>query len=158
MKVLVATNELQGAVEGDYARGVDGELVTGVVAECCDGDACGCSRGWIGLGSSQATTTAMVVERQGLGADDVRDAVREYLRRSGWVELITAAIDADVSGPDAVDDPDGICRGDDPAEVIDEIVDEHIERIDEVCAHFPEGTVVSRRGTNVIARVVRRVA
>lgn len=151
MKVLVATNELQGAVRGDYAWGVEGELVTGVVEECCDGDACGCVRGWVGLGSSRPTTTAMVVERPELNEHDLRDAVDEWLRRSGWRDLIQQATE------DGEYEVDGV-RPDDPDAVIEELIDEHLEKIEMVCDVFPEGTVVVRRGDLVRARLLPRAA
>lgn len=154
MKVLVATKEMQGAVSGDYCWCVEGELVTGVVVECCEGDRCGCSRGWAGLGSSKATTTAMVVERPGLGEDDLWWAVRDYLERGGWVDLITESIDeARRAEEEGRPFDDGLVR-DDPEHVIDEIVAEHVEAIEEICRSFPDGTIVSRQGTLVAARVM----
>ena len=60
MLVLIATNELQGTAPDDYAWTVEGELVTPVATECASADRCGCARGFPGLESARATTTAMV--------------------------------------------------------------------------------------------------
>lgn len=66
MKVLVATSRTQGARDNDYHWCVDGELVRmGEVCECDQGDpdgGCGCGRGFAGLNSHRATTTALVAE------------------------------------------------------------------------------------------------
>lgn len=141
MRVLIATNELQSASSGDYSHTVEGELVTPVVAECADPDRCGCARGFPGLASARATTTAMVVDRPFIGIADLRDAVRSWLERGGWADLLSAGAE-----PDEVEG------------MLDEIVDEHVDAIDEVCAAFPLGTVVERHGTLLAARVVRGAA
>jgi len=120
MKVLVATNEGQGEVPGDYSWTVEGELVTLGAIECCDPDRCGCGRGFAGIASGRATTTALVVEHQHLGEDDLRAAVYDSLDRGGWIELL-----------------------EDEGEVID-LVDDHVQEIREACAAFPVGTIVGR--------------
>lgn len=135
MRVLIATTELQSAAAGDYAFTVEGELVTPIVAECHTPDDCGCSRGFPGLGSSRATTTAMVVDRPFITNDDLRDAVRDSLERDGWLDLI----------------------GDNAAE-IDDIIDEHVDVIDEICRTFPIGSVVERDGTLIASRSYRTAA
>lgn len=137
MLVLVATNEGQGELPGDYAWTVEGELVTPVVAECASGDRCGCTRGFPGLASSRATTTAMVVDLPHITEPELRDAVLASLERGGWLDLI----------PDEEAD-----------EIIGELVDEHVERITEVCAHFGSGALVGRRGTQVFDRSIARAA
>jgi len=147
MRVLVATNELQGMSTGDFAWGVDGELVTGVVEECRDGDECGCRRSWAGLGSSRATTTAMVVDRPAIGERDLREAIGEWLDRSGWGALVRQACEC---GECSVDGE----PADDPDVVIAELIDEHVEVIERVCSSFPVGTVVVRSGDLVFARAI----
>ena len=72
MLVLIATNELQGTSPDDYSFTVEGELVTPLAAECASGEQCGCDRGFPGLASGFATTTAMVAERPGVTKDDLR--------------------------------------------------------------------------------------
>lgn len=128
--VLIATNELQGCSVDDYSWTVEGELVTPVATECASGDRCGCNRGFPGLASAKATTTAMVVERPGVTESDLRDAVFDWLDRGGWLDVLAQSDEC----------------------AIDELIDEHVEMIHDVCAAFPEGTVVTRRGTLVSAR------
>lgn len=135
MRVLIATNELQSSADGDYAFTVEGELVTPIVAQCHTPDECGCSRGFPGLASSRATTTAMIVDRPFITSDDLRDVVRDALERDGWLDLL----------------------GDD-VEAIDEIIDEHVEAIDEICRTFSVGSVVERAGTLVRSRSYRNAA
>jgi hypothetical protein len=149
MLVLIATNELQGTALGDYAWTVEGELVTPLGPECSM-VGCGCTRGFPGLASGTATTTAMVVERPGVTRDDLRDAIVDHLDRTGWIRLIeqTALERWAALGDD--DDPDEPI--DDPDELIAALVDEHLEMIEQVCAAFPVGTVVGRREDVVQAR------
>jgi hypothetical protein len=127
MRVLVATNDTQGSQPGDYAWTVEGELVTAIAVECCSPRTCGCGRGFPGLASSRATTTAMVVDRPDLDRDEVRDAIEDSLDRGGWL--------------DALDDAE-----------VDDLVEEHMICIEAVCSAFPVGTVVSRWGANVYSR------
>jgi hypothetical protein len=149
MLVLIATNDLQGTVEGDYAWTVEGELVTPVATECASGERCGCNRGFPGLASGYATTTAMVVDRPGVTEADLRDAVYDWLDRGGWIDLLEqTAVDRSIAAghdgcPDAYDDIDAM---------VDAVIDEHIDMITEVCSSFPEGTVIVRRGPLVAAR------
>jgi len=147
MLVLIATNELQGTSPDDYSFTVEGELVTPLAAECTSGEQCGCDRGFPGLASGFATTTALVAERPGVTEDDLRDAVFDWLDRTGWIDLFEetarerASIDADEFDVDAdVDD------------LIESIIDEHVDCIHQVCSAYPVGTVVVRRGTRVMTR------
>jgi hypothetical protein len=137
MLVLIATNELQGTAPGDYAWTVEGELVTPVATECAEGERCGCNRGFPGLASGMATTTAMVVERPGVTEADLRDAVHDWLERGGWIELL------EQTGMSDLDEIDSI---------VNAVIDEHLDMILEVCAAYPEGTVVTRFGPFVAAR------
>ncbi len=137
MLVLIATNDLQGTAEGDYAWTVEGELVTPVATECASGERCGCNRGFPGLASGYATTTAMVVDRPGVTEADLRDAVYDWLDRGGWIDLLEQT---------AIDEYDDIDT------MVDSVIAEHLDMIHEVCSSFPEGTVVVRRGPLVAAR------
>lgn len=150
MKVLIATNDLQGAEPGDYSWTVEGELVTAVVEECASGDRCGCARGWPGLASARATTTAMVVDRPGITEDDLRDAIFDWLDRGGYVAVIREI--AELADDDESDD------WDDPDVTIAAIVDEHVEVIRLIAANFPAGTVVCRNGTEIFARAMPSAA
>lgn len=127
MLVLVATNELQGTVDGDYVCTVEGELVTPVVAECASPARCGCNMGFPGLASSRAVTTAQVVDLPHISEEQLREVVEDSLDRDGWFDLAGEA-----------------CRR--------ELVDEHLECIAAVCAAFPIGTVIGRNGTEVFSR------
>ena len=148
MLVLVATNELQGEAAGDYAWTVEGELVTPLAAECDSGERCGCNRGFPGLASDRATTTAMVVDRPGVTVADLRDAVYAYLERGGWIDLLEET-ELERSGPDGLLDVEV---------VVDAIIDEHVEVIEQVCSSYEVGTVLVRRGALVAARSPRRAA
>jgi hypothetical protein len=88
MRMLVATAQTQGARINDYNFCVEGELVW-IAPACTSGGAnadsgCGCGRGFGGLNSHRATTTAMVVERPGLGRADYLEAIRSSLTQQGW--------------------------------------------------------------------------
>ena len=128
MRVLVATSEGQGTRPGDYCWTIEGEIVlTGPLLECADPHRCGCGRGFPGLGSARATTTAAVVDRAGISVDDLRRAVRDSLDRQGWL--------AELDG-----------------EEIDAVVAEEAHLISWAAAQFPLGAVVSRHGDEVWQR------
>ncbi len=146
MLVLIATNELQGSVESDYAWTVEGELVTPVATECAAGEQCGCDRGFPGLASGYATTTAMIVERPGVTDADLREAVYDWLDRGGWIDLLEQT-STDRGVDDHIHDID-----DGVDDIVESIIDEHLEMISEICTSFPEGTVIVRRGHLVAAR------
>lgn len=87
MKVLVATRRTQGEHATDYDWCVAGELVR--VGEVCARDradpdgGCGCGRGFGGLNSHRATTTAAVAE-VALSRADYVEAIRSSLEQQGW--------------------------------------------------------------------------
>jgi hypothetical protein len=89
MKLLTATTQNQG-VSGDYHYCVEGELVVAPVV-ICDRDladphglgGCGCGRGWSGLNSHRATTTAIVSEVD-ITFDNYVMAIESSLSASGW--------------------------------------------------------------------------
>lgn len=123
MKVLVATTHGQGDEAGDYNWTVEGELVTAVTLECCNPE-CGCQRGFPGLGSSRASTTAMVVERDHIDLNALREAVKGSLRREGWL------------------------AGLNPYEQR-QLIASHLSTIRLICRRLPVGTVIRRSGTRV---------
>lgn len=88
MKVMVATNETQGMRSSDYHWCVEGELIW--IQEPCGRDirrepkSCGCGRGFAGLSSHQATTTAKIVELDDFTMDDYVLALRQSLADGGW--------------------------------------------------------------------------
>jgi len=133
MKVMVATDQSQGVEAGDFCWTLDGELVlSGPSLECDDAEVCGCGRGFPGLGSCRATTTAMVVDRPEIDRVMLADVIRDSLERQGWL------------------------GGFDPDEV-DGLVEEEVELIERITAAFPVGAVIGREGTDVWERA-RRVA
>lgn len=144
MRVLVATNELQGHRNNDYAHTVEGELVVAEVTECAN-PSCGCDRGFPGLASSKATTTAIVVDLPHITPGDLYTVVADWLDRSGWSELFRSADHADDHFTSEFDDVE---------EMLDAIVDEHLETIATICDSFPVGTVVERSGTMIRARAI----
>jgi hypothetical protein len=87
MKVLVATARTQGARPDDYHWCIEGELVR--IGEACATDradpdgGCGCGRGFGGLNSHRATTTARVAEVP-LSPEDYAEAIRSSLDEQGW--------------------------------------------------------------------------
>lgn len=87
MKILVATALTQGARGNDYNYCVPGELVW--VQEPCDRDrrdpdgGCGCGRGFAGLASHRATTTAQVVDAD-ITREELVLAMRTSLADGGW--------------------------------------------------------------------------
>jgi hypothetical protein len=153
MLVLIATNELQGTARSDYSFTVEGELVTPLATECARGEQCGCRRGFPGLASARATTTAMVVERPGITEHDLRDAVYDWLDRGGWIDLLE---ENERVGDDA--DHDDLIDAWTVQTIVEGMIDEHVEMIAQVCAGFPVGTVVVRHGSLVAARSFPRAA
>lgn len=143
MRVLVATNDLQGTSPDDYAFTVDGELVAVVVAECDDGDRCGCSRGFPGIASNRATTTAAVVELEHVTRHELRAVLTDWVERSGWSDMFRTVDDIDDAEVD---------------ELVASVVDEHIDAIEAVAESFPVGTIIERTGTEIRSRSVRRAA
>jgi hypothetical protein len=133
MLVLVATRDTQGDVDGDYCCAVEGELVTPIAVECCVSDSCGCARGFPGLVSAMATTTAMVVDRTAIAPSLLRQSVIDSLERDGW----TRALDGDE---------------------FDHAIEDHLEIIRGICAAFGEGKVVRRDGPAFWADIRRCAA
>ncbi len=120
MKVLVSTRMTQGDRDGDYSWTVDGELVSPIGIVCAN-PKCGCARGFSGLASSRATTTAMVVDREHIGEAELRRAVTDSLERGGWFEWAT---------------PEGRTN----------MIEGTVEAIIDVTRSFSVGTVIRRDG------------
>lgn len=123
MQLLVATTRTQGQVPGDYNFCIPGEVLW--FSWVCDRDrrntqhACGCGRGFGGLTSHRATTTAEVVERD-FSPDELRLAIRTSLADQGWL-------------------PSSL-----PADEQAEIVDEAVGHMLSIAALLPVGTIVRR--------------
>lgn len=96
MKVLVATARTQGEDRGDYHWCIEGELVR--IGEVCARDradpdgGCGCGRGFGGLNSHRATTTAMVAEVP-LSRAEYIEAIRSSLQQQGWDPCECCSVD-----------------------------------------------------------------
>ncbi|HVQ18022.1 MAG TPA: hypothetical protein VMT27_03175 [Actinomycetes bacterium] len=88
MKFLVATNRTQGDMGNDYTYCVPGELLW--ITDVCGRDrrdpnqGCGCGRGFGGLSSHRATTTAKVADLE-VTEEALRLAVRTSLTDQGWL-------------------------------------------------------------------------
>lgn len=132
MLVLVATRETQGREDGDYCSTVEGELVTPITFECCVPDTCGCGRGYPGLVSAGATTTAMVVDRTAITPQILRQSVTDSLERGGWRDM--------------ADDE------------FEQIIDDHVHTIIRICKAFGDGAIVRRDGPAFWADVRRSAA
>ncbi len=125
MRVLVATPDTDGEVPGDYDFCIEGELV--YAQDPCDRDlrdpdgGCGCSRGFAGMNSHRACTTAKVVQAE-LSADDVREALRSSLAAGGWLDPSLDSADEAMA-----------------------VVDELLLGVRAVAERLPVGSVVRRR-------------
>jgi hypothetical protein len=126
VKVLVATHQTQGSQPGDYCFTLDGELVTPLGVSCSN-LACGCQRGFPGLASSRATTTAMVVDLAQIDEAALTAAISDSLDRGGWFEYLTPRMQR-------------------------ELVDEHVEAVHMVCNRYPIGTIVARAEDHIYLR------
>lgn len=146
MLVLIATDELHGpSTPTDHHCAVDGELVAPVVLDCPDEHCDVCSRGWIGLVSHGATTTAMVVDRPGVTESILSERIHGWLDCAGAVDAIVQAVEKgeyEVAGE----------VFDDPVAAVAELVDAHLEEISEICATYEVGTMLSRMGQLVAPR------
>lgn len=96
MKMLVATSRPQGARANDYHHCTEGELVwIGLVCRKDRDDpdgGCGCGRGFGGLNSHRATTTALVADLPGFTRDDYVLAIRSSLATQGWPPSVAEEI------------------------------------------------------------------
>lgn len=128
MKVLIATTHTQGEQVDDYSWALDGELVYVPVDECSNPD-CGCDRGFAGMASDRATTTAMVVDRSTLGPADLSILLIDSLTRQGWL----------ADGWSAANE---------------EFVDLVWSRLQQALEHFPVGSILERQGDVVRSRAL----
>ncbi len=128
MKVLRATKATQGQRKSDYFFCREGELV--YLALACDSDThpdggCGCLRGFGGMETHKACTTAVVVEWPG----DIHTYWLEVMKsmiHSKWVKT---------KGRDKTDPVDAA-----------ELVWYHVREVQAVADDLEPGTVVERRG------------
>lgn len=116
MKVLVATNETQRTVKGDYSFTAEGELVY-LESTSCRNPLCGCDRGFVGMASRRATTTAKVADRPGLTPVLLRQVLVDSLKAGGWLDAMAAAGVAETGVDDLLKLLDSVV-GSAPAETI----------------------------------------
>src|SRR5579875_3807492 len=88
MKLLTATSQTQGQRDNDYDWCVEGELirfdvVCGRSARNPD-DRCGCGRGFAGMSSKRATTTAVIRDLP-MDRRDVQVALAASLHAAGYL-------------------------------------------------------------------------
>lgn len=89
MRLLTATARGQGERDNDFNWCIEGELVippmTVCRADANDPDGgCGCGRGFGGLSSHRATTTALLREIVGIDRHDYVMAIQASLEAQGW--------------------------------------------------------------------------
>ena len=145
MKVLIAVNQQRRVHEHQPGLAVDGELVSPILLECSDPDRCRCSRSWAGLSTVGFSALAEVAERPNLDRTELRRAIHGLLDEVGWIDEMMQTIEADRAA--------GAGRFDDPGWVAERMIDDHLAQIDEICATFPVGTVLSRLGDLVAPTV-----
>lgn len=103
MRLLTATARGQGARNNDFNWCIEGELVIPPMVMCgADADdpdgGCGCGRGFGGLVSHRATTTALVREIDGVSRADYVAAIRTSLEDQGWGGHAAEVIASDMLG------------------------------------------------------------
>ena len=125
MYVLAATKDTQGDRDDDYVWTVDGELVFVPTIEC-RAPGCGCDRGFAGVTSHRATTTAVVALRPELDHDDYRKALFASMCDQGY----------------------GFTGEDDVADAVDEL----IAAVQMLGTVVGDGTVVERSGPRLTVR------
>lgn len=97
MKLIVATQEKQGARKNDFHHANEGEIVYfGVECDCetVDGP-CGCKRSLVGIESHKASTTFKVIEKN-ISEAELCQLLKENLAKAGWGEISDSAIKSDV--------------------------------------------------------------
>lgn len=150
MRVLIAVNQQRRVHEHQAGHAVDGELVTPVLLECSDPERCRCNRSWAGLSTVGFSALSEVADRPNIDRAELRRAIHGLLDEVGWIDDMVQAVEADrAAGSDDVDDP---------VWAAERMIDEHLARIDEICATFPVGTVLSRLGDLVAPTVESRSA
>jgi hypothetical protein len=83
MYVLEATKETQGDRDDDYVWTIEGELVF-IPPLGCRTPSCGCHRGFAGMTSHRATTTARIAERTDMDVDAYWDVIYQSMTDQGY--------------------------------------------------------------------------
>lgn len=154
MRVLIAIENRTTRVDPkhrDHDSAVEGELVTPPIIECVNDYCAECNAAWFGLSTHMPTHTAMVVERPHLTKSQLRQLVHEWLDCIGTIDLVVQAAEHgefEVNGETITD----------PVVAIDDLISDHLAELDAICSVYPVGTVLSRMGSLVSARVDARTA
>ena len=133
MLVFEATDQLQGQRPTDYHHAWTGELVYLTFQEC-QNPKCGCTRGFAGLDSHRATTTALVVERSDLTIEALSQLLATSLHDGGWLD-----------------------SADPGTELVSWLASEIVELANHYGAFGP-GAVIEREGDDVLHRADVRAA
>lgn len=128
MLVFEATDQLQGQRPTDHHHASTRELVYLPFQECKT-PGCGCTRGFAGLTSRQATTTAIVVERPDLPIEALSQLVATSLHEGGWLD-----------------------SADPGSEVVSGLATEIVELASSY-GHFGPGAVIEREGNDLTHRL-----
>jgi hypothetical protein len=154
MRVLIAIEDRHTRTNPkhrDADRAVEGELITPPILECIDTYCAECNASWFGLSTHMPVRTAMVVDRPHLSESQVRQLIHEWLDCLGTIDLVVQAAENgefEVSGQLVTD----------PVVAIHDLITDHLEEMRTICAAYPVGTVLSRMGSLVAARVDARTA
>ena len=151
MLTLIAVADPAAPSPACHGFAVEGELVVPFGLDCAEPETCRCGRAWAGLSTLGFTELAEVADRPNLSRADLHGAVRGLLDRLGYVDDITEAHEAGDEWLDGLDISD-------PVEAIERVVEDHLARIEQICSHFPVGTVLSRLGDLVAETVSSRAA
>lgn len=151
MLTLIAVTDPSAPSSACDGFAVAGELVVPFGLDCAEPDRCPCTRAWAGLSTLGFTELAEVAERPNLTRAELRRSVHELLDRLGYVDDIVQAHEAGEEWFEELDISD-------PVAAVDRIVDDHVAQIEQICSHFPVGTVLSRLGDLVAETVASQAA
>lgn len=151
MLALIAVTDPSAPLPACHGFAVAGELVVPFALDCTEPARCPCNRTWAGLATLGFTELAEVADRPNLTRTQLRRSVHDMLDALGYVDDIVQAHEAGDEWLDELDITD-------PVAAIDRIVEEHVAQIEQICSHFPVGTVVSRLGDLVAETVAPRAA
>lgn len=149
MRVLIAIanhDSTRQPLRGAAQAAVDGELVMPTILECADLSCGSCRTEWFGLSTHCGTSTAMVVDRPHLSELQLRTLLHEWLDCQGTIDAVVQAVECgefEVGGEVITD----------PVVAIHDLITDHLAEMRYICDAFAVGTVLSRLGPLVSARV-----
>lgn len=151
MLTLIAVTDPAAPSSLCHGFAVSGELVVPFGLDCPEPDRCRCTRAWAGLSTLGFTELAEVAERPNLTRAELCRSIHDLLDRLGYIDDIVQAHEAGEEWFEELNISD-------PVAAVARIVDDHVAQIEQVCSHFPVGTVVSRLGDLVAESVSSRAA